>query len=212
MTARKPGVAPSLTREQIVAKALELADESGIESVSMRHLATALGKAPMALYTYFASVQEIREHVVALAHREIDTAPIAGERWDATIRRTTASVRHMYLRHARADLYKVESTGYSAGLEEHTAKVYRLHEEQGIPADILRKAWRIIDAFLDGFIAAELRELRRRETPPDPCGRAWVATAEGAYSQEAFTDGVEIIIAGIRGLAAPDPCEWRTPV
>lgn len=32
-----------------------------------------------------------------------------------------------------------------------------------------------------------------------------------AYTDEAFAHGVEIIIQGIRALAAPDPCEWRTP-
>ena len=208
---RKPGATPSLTRDEIVAKALELADEVGIENVSMRRLAAALGKSPMALYTFFPSSREICEQVLARAFLEVDTDPIPDERWDDTVRRTTSSIRAMYLRHARAHLGSVETTAYSTGLEEHTAKVYRLHEEQGIPADILRKAWRIIDAFLGGFIAAKLAELQRCTELPDPDGRSWVATAEGAYSQEAFDDGIEIIIAGIRGLAAPDPCKWRTP-
>ena len=61
---KKPGVAPSLTREEILAKALELADEHGIQNVSMRKLAAALGKAPMALYTYFGSIQEIHAGAV----------------------------------------------------------------------------------------------------------------------------------------------------
>ena len=39
----------------------------------------------------------------------------------------------------------------------------------------------------------------------------WQRVVCSAYTDEAFARGVEIIIQGIRGLAAPDPCEWRTP-
>lgn len=209
---KRPGVVPSLTCEEILATGLRLADELGIERVSMRRLATELGKAPMALYTYFDSIQQIHEGIVALAFREVDTAAIPGERWDDTLRRTTASIRQMYLNHSHVDLFKVEGAAYSPTLAEHTDRVYRLHTEQGIPADILRKAWRIIDAFLGGFILAELHELNRSVEHPDHDGRPWIETAEGAYSQEAFSDGIEIIIAGIRSLAAPDPCDWHTPL
>lgn len=209
--AKRPGVAPSLTREEILAKALELADETGIENVSMRKLASALGKAPMALYTYFDSIQEIHAGVVALAFREVDADPIPGERWDDTLRRTTLSIRGMYLNHMRADLYKVELGGYSAALEEHTARIYALHGDQGIPPATLRRLWCLIDAFLGGFIAAELQELRERPDHPDPDGREWVEVAENAYNEQTFKDGLEIIIAGVRQLSAPDPCDWHTP-
>ena len=37
-------------------------------------------------------------------------------------------------------------------------------------------------------------------------------TAEAAYTEESFASGVEIIIAGIRAIAAPDPCDWATPL
>ena len=39
----------------------------------------------------------------------------------------------------------------------------------------------------------------------------WQRVVAAAYTDEAFAHGVEIIIQGIRALAAPDPCEWRTP-
>ena len=209
---KKPGVAPSLSREEILAKALELVDEGGIESVSMRRLAAALGKAPMALYTYFDSVQEIRTGVVALAFREVDADPIPGERWDDPLRRTTRSIRQMYLNHMHADLYKVETGGYSAALEEHTARIYALHSNQGIPADLLRRLWCLIDAYLGGFMPAELQELREKPEHPDPQGRVWVETAESAYTEEMFNSGLEIIIAGIKHMAGGDEaCDWHTP-
>lgn len=41
---------------------------------------------------------------------------------------------------------------------------------------------------------------------------AWQNIVAQAYTDEAFAHGVGIIIQGIRGLAAPDPCEWYTPL
>ena len=210
-TSKKHGVAPSLTREQILAEALRLADEEGIEAVSARKLAARLGKAPMALYTYFESVQEIHAGVVALAFREVDADPIPGERWDDTLRRTMGSIRQMYLRHRHAGLHRVQVSGYSDALREHTARIYALHTGQRIPADVLRRAWCMADAFLTGFMAEEMRELETCPDHPDPQGRDWMETAENAYTDETFASGVEIIIAGLRALAAPDPCDWRTP-
>ena len=209
---KKPGFAPSLNRDEILARALEMADECGIEAVSMRKLAAAVGCAPMTLYTYFDGIQEIRAGVVALAFREVDADPVPGERWDDTIRRTMGSIRAMYLRHSHADLFKVEMGGYAGPLVEHTARIYALHEAQGIPAHILKRAWCVIDAFLGGFIPAELIELNASPEHPDPEGCTWMETAEAAYTEESFASGVEIIIAGIRAIAAPDPCEWTTPL
>lgn len=39
----------------------------------------------------------------------------------------------------------------------------------------------------------------------------WQRIVASAYTDEAFANGVELIIRAIRALAAPDPCDWRTP-
>lgn len=203
-----------LTPEIIYAKALEIADEEGIENASARKIATALGKTPMALYRHCASISDIQQGACALAFSEVDTTPIPGERWDDTVRRTTASIRAMKVRHARACLFKIKGTALSPALRAHTERVQKLHHDQGIPQEILERFWRIVDAFLSGFMINEVNminalhddEIRVSVDAPE-----WAETVEGAYSDQAFHDGIEIIIAGIRALAAPDPCEWYTP-
>ncbi|MGI6105980.1 MAG: TetR/AcrR family transcriptional regulator [Raoultibacter sp.] len=209
LTKNKTSTQP-LSREIILAKALHIADEEGIENVSARRLAGELGKTAMALYRHFDSIEEIRFGVVALAFREVDTAPIPGERWDDTIRRTTASIREMNLNHRRAHLYLVEGAAWSPALKEHTDRVQTLHGNQGIPEHILAPTWRIIDAFLTGFILNELTEINNAPHPSSD-EPEWMSTVEKAYTDQAFKDGIEIIIAGIYRLAAPDPCEWYTP-
>lgn len=201
-----------LSRERIAEVALRLADEMGIENVSMRKLASELGVTAMALYRYYGSIDEIQVAALARAFTEVDTLPIPGELWEDSIRRITTSIREVYLKHTSAHLYTVKSSGASPGMEEHTQRVYKLHEDQGIPAPILRKAWRIVDAYMGGFILGETEDVQNQSMLPHECTTdTWRETAAGAYSEETFHDGIEIIIAGIRGMAAPDPCEWRTP-
>lgn len=205
------GASKTLTRRFILEKALELADEIGTDNITVRRLAQALGKTPMALYRHFDSIAEVQQGVLALAFEEVDTHPIPGERWDDTIRRTTASMRRMYLRHDRARLCFVHSSPWGPGLHKHTENVQKLHGDQNIPEDIFDRAWRIIDAFFSGFI---INESFTKQTPTDASGDqpdTWRDITDNAYSDQAFSDGIEIIIAGIRNLAAPDPCEWRTP-
>lgn len=202
-----------LTREAIFAKALEIADQDGIENASVRKIAASLNKTPMALYRHCDSIEDIQQGALALAFSEVDTSAVSGERWDDTVRRTTASIRSMRVHHAKANLFKVEASAFSPGLREHTRRIQKLHRDQGIPPEVLERFWRIVDAFLTGFAVnetSEINSLGRKEAHSDDLPE-WAETIEGAYSDRAFHDGIEIIIAGVRGLASPDPCDWRTP-
>lgn len=200
-----------LSQSTILAKGLEIADREGIDKLSIRKIAKELGKTPMALYRHFDSMNDIQQGILALAFQEVNTAPIPGERWDDTIRRTTSSIRHMHLSHSKAKLYLIESEAWAPGLRDHTEHIQKLHHDQGIPEDILARAWRIVDAFLTGFIISECTSAEHHAMLPTSEIPSWAPITDAAYSDEAFHDGIEIIIAGIRNLAAPDSCEWRTP-
>jgi AcrR family transcriptional regulator len=51
--------APRFSREQIAAAALRIADEDGIDAVSMRNVATKLGAGTMTLYNYVHTKDEL---------------------------------------------------------------------------------------------------------------------------------------------------------
>lgn len=127
------------------------------------------------------------------------------------MRRTTASIRKMYLNHATANLIRIDAPGDSPALEAHTQRIYALHSAQGIPDEILQKLWRLLDAFLTGFLFNEIQEINSHRSKHGMPKTAWHETVAGAYSQEAFEDGVNIILAGVREMCAPDPCNWHTP-
>jgi AcrR family transcriptional regulator len=89
----------SLQREQIVAAAVRLADEEGLEALSMRRLAESLGVATMSLYTYVSDKDELldrmRDHVAA---GMLLPEPLPDE-WRAGLRAIAVSTRETFEAH-----------------------------------------------------------------------------------------------------------------
>jgi AcrR family transcriptional regulator len=87
-----------LTRERILRAAVALADEGGVESLSMRRLAQELGVVPMALYKHVANKDEMLDGIIDVVVAEIDP-PIEGADWTTTMRERILSARRAFLRH-----------------------------------------------------------------------------------------------------------------
>lgn len=68
---RRRGPRPSLSGEQIVAKAIELTDRDGLGGLSMRRLADELGITAMSLYGYVPSKAELLDVMSDRAYGEI---------------------------------------------------------------------------------------------------------------------------------------------
>jgi AcrR family transcriptional regulator len=89
---------PPLTRERVLRTAIALADQGGIESLSMRKLAQALDVVPMALYRHVANKDELLDALVDVVVGEID-APLVGADWKTALRARILSARRALLRH-----------------------------------------------------------------------------------------------------------------
>ena len=78
--------------------AVALADEGGIESLTMRRLAQAIGLEAMSLYHYVASKDEILAGIVDLVVSEFEL-PSARGGWKRALRRTAISAHDTLVRH-----------------------------------------------------------------------------------------------------------------
>jgi AcrR family transcriptional regulator len=87
-----------LSRERVLSTALALADQEGIESLTMRKLAQVLDVVPMALYRHVANKDELLSGLVDVVVGEIDP-PEAGVDWKTAVRRRILSARRALLRH-----------------------------------------------------------------------------------------------------------------
>ena len=92
---------PRLNRESVLRSAAALADEIGIDALSMRRLAQELGVVPMALYKHVANKEELLDGLIEIVVGEIDP-PQAGIPWREAVRARVLSAREVLLRHAWA--------------------------------------------------------------------------------------------------------------
>ncbi|KOX11767.1 TetR/AcrR family transcriptional regulator [Micromonospora profundi] len=92
-----------LSRDRILRAAVALADEAGIESLSMRNLAKDLQVVPMALYKHVANKDELLDGMIDVVVAEIDP-PAAGADWKQAVRGRILSARQALRRHPWAPL------------------------------------------------------------------------------------------------------------
>ena len=87
-----------LTRQRVVAAAIELADIDGTESISMRRLAQELGVEAMSLYTHVRNKDDLLDGMADAVISQIP--PSAGEAgWKTSLRQMALAAREVMLRH-----------------------------------------------------------------------------------------------------------------
>src|SRR5579859_4619402 len=86
-----------LSRERVLDAAMRLADQGGIESLTMRRLGQALGVEAMAVYYHFASKDEVVDGIVDRVHAEIEV-PVDID-WRSAMRVRALSAREALSRH-----------------------------------------------------------------------------------------------------------------
>ena len=92
----------SLTRDRVLRAAVALADDAGIEALSMRSLAQELGVVPMALYKHIANKDELLDGMVDVIVGEIvgvAAAPDPAVDWRVAVRQRILAARRALLRH-----------------------------------------------------------------------------------------------------------------
>ncbi|MFT4199885.1 TetR/AcrR family transcriptional regulator C-terminal domain-containing protein [Gordonia sp. (in: high G+C Gram-positive bacteria)] len=90
---------PRTDRAAIIAAAIVVLDERGLDGVSLRAIATHLGIRQPALYHHFASKADLLDSVAdeILSQRHADRLPHDGEQWDAFVTRNARSMRQAML-------------------------------------------------------------------------------------------------------------------
>lgn len=87
-----------LDRARVLAAAIELADEEGIDGVSMRRLSSRLGVVPMALYKHVADKDDLLAGMIDLVIAGYSPVP-DGLEWSAAVRARILAARAALLQH-----------------------------------------------------------------------------------------------------------------
>ena len=144
-----------LTRDLVLQTALRLADQGGLESLSMRKLGQELGVEAMAVYYHFANKDEVLDGIVDLVFAEIEL-PVAGAPWKAAMRQRAISVRDVLARHRWA-IGMMESRQHPgpANLRHHDAVIGNLRAA-GFEMAMVAHAYSLLDAYVYGFALTKM--------------------------------------------------------
>lgn len=145
---------PKLTRELVLGKALELADLEGLQALSMRRLAQALGVEAMSLYHHFANKDRLLDGMIDLVFAEIGL-PTEGD-WKGRIRARAVSTQDALVRHRWAlGLMESRTSPGPATLYHHNAVVecFRLN---GFSVPAAAHAYSLLDSYVYGFALQQL--------------------------------------------------------
>src|ERR671914_2041384 len=153
-----------LSRERVLETAVALADRHGLEWLSMRKLADALGAGAMSLYYYVPNRVSLVDGMIDIVFSEIEP-PSLEDDWKTAMRRRALSTRQALNRHRWA-------VGNMEGRTTHGPANLRLHDAvlgclraAGFSIEMSVHAYSVQDAYIYGFALQETD--MASETPED---------------------------------------------
>jgi AcrR family transcriptional regulator len=93
------GPRQGLTVDRVVAAAIELADAEGVQAVTMRRVAQALGVAPMSLYTYVPGKAELLDLMLDTVYAQMARTDMSNTPWRTRVEAVAQENRDLYERH-----------------------------------------------------------------------------------------------------------------
>ncbi len=165
-----------LSRERVLRAAVDLADEQGLEAVSMRRLAERLGVVPMALYKHVANKDQLLDGMVDLVVAGIAPAPEdAG--WKDALRTRVLTAREAMLRHPWARRVLEAQPAPTPVLLAYTDATIAVLLRGGLSVDLVHHAMHALGSRAFGF-TQELHQPGPGPAPaPSPAVAAQLAAA-----------------------------------
>ena len=207
-----------LTRERVVRAALDLADQAGIDSLTMRRLGQALGVEAMSLYNHVANKEDLLDGMIDVVFGEIDLpSPEVG--WRTAIRARAVSMRRALGRHRWAiGLMESRTSPGATTLRQHDAVIGCLRAA-GFSMELTAHAFSAVDSYVYGFAlqerglpfdrredTAELAQEMLAQFPADQFPHLAAFTAEHVlrpgydYGAE-FEFGLDLVLDGLQAAA-----------
>lgn len=152
---RAPRRRTPLTRERVLEAALRLADEQGIEAVSMRRLGQVLRVEAMSLYKHVAGKEDILDGLADLVTGEY-VVPVPGGDWKAELRRAAISAHAALVRHPWAGSVLESRLNPGPARLRYLDAVVGVLREAGFDLPLVARAFMALDSHTYGFALQEL--------------------------------------------------------
>jgi AcrR family transcriptional regulator len=208
-----------LNRDRVLRGAVALADQAGIDAVSMRKLAQQLGVVPMALYKHVANKDELLDGMIDAVIAEIDP-PQPGLGWQEAVRTRILSARTVLLRHPWARRVMEAKTAPTPVVLAYTDSTIGIFLAGGLSIDLTHHVMHALGSRIFGF-TQELYESSPNaaaKLPPEVVAQLAAAfpniiavatnrphdpnsvVGPGCDDQFEFEFGLDILLAGVERL------------
>jgi AcrR family transcriptional regulator len=208
----------TLSRERVLDAALVLADEGGLESLTMHAIGRRLGVQAMSLYRHVEDKADLLDGLVDLVVSEIEM-PMSSADWKAAMRQRATSARQVFVRHPWA-IGLVESRPRPGAVTlSHHEWVLGVLLGAGFSATMAGNAYGLLDSYIYGFALqegsltydspdehAEAGQATLRQLTPDEYPHLTQVAREfieaGTEYGAGFEFGLELILDGIERAQA----------
>lgn len=140
----------TLTRERVLRAAMELADHSGIESLTMRELARTLGIEAASLYNHVDDKDDLLDGMTDLAAAEIEVPADAAD-WKDAMRRRATSALDVFARHPWASALMDSREHNGPAQLSYADRVLGTLLGAGFSPRNAANAFLVLDAYIYGF-------------------------------------------------------------
>jgi AcrR family transcriptional regulator len=151
----KPRTREPLSRDRVLRAAVELADEGGVEALTMRRLAQELGVEAMSLYNHAANKEDVLDGMVDVVMTEINEAVSGIEApsgdWKAAMRRRILAAREVLLRHRWAPAVLESRTAIRPTIMRYYDSLVGLFRAGGFSNDLTHHALHALGSRPLGF-------------------------------------------------------------
>ena len=140
----------TLNRERVLRAATELADECGIDALTMRELGRKLDVEAASLYNHVASKRDLLDGITDLAAAEIEV-PSDLPNWKDAMRRRAISARDVFARHPWASTL-IDSREHSGPAQlAYADRVLGTLLAAGFSPRVAANAFLVLDTYIYGF-------------------------------------------------------------
>ena len=206
-----------LSKQRVVVEAVRLADREGVDGLSIRRLAGALGAGAMSLYYYVASKEELLDAMIDVVFEEIELPPEETD-WQSAMRRRAVSARQVLARHPWAIGLMESRTSPGPAHLRHREAVTACLRRAGFPVLMATHANWLLDGYVYGFAlqaaslpfdtAEEFADMAEDvflpQLPPDEFPylneSAAALVAAGYDPAEEFIFGLDLVLAALEPL------------
>lgn len=190
--------------EEITATALALIDEHGLDALTMRGLADAIGVKPVTVYRYLPNKEAILAEVADRLWRELPPIDPAITGWREQVRAMWLQLFDLMLRHPHAVPLIARGGAYSATAGSDTAGMLGVLKDAGFTPDLASRFMHAASALVVGYAFAHLwqHQARQGQGPAVPAGAASEPPAEllefarliGPFTTEEFGLTLDLLL------------------